>query len=152
MLSEGCLRRTAGDAPAQENVVWADNGRLEIDLERRIVRRDGDIVSLSRTEWLLLQHLAANSVALVTPNPANGQSAEAFAPALGYQTIAGDIAYNICASGTATRASDAVARDRRTDVFHHPITIVRADSGTRSRSTRGSRRGGMTLLMIRCRI
>jgi two-component system, OmpR family, KDP operon response regulator KdpE len=55
------LRRAAGDAPSQENVVWADGGRLEIDLERRIVRRDGDIVSLSRTEWLLLQHLAANA-------------------------------------------------------------------------------------------
>ncbi len=37
-----------------------------------------------------LQHLAANSVALVTPTPAFAQSAEAFAPALGYQTIAGD--------------------------------------------------------------
>jgi glyoxylase-like metal-dependent hydrolase (beta-lactamase superfamily II) len=40
--------------------------------------------------------------------------------------VAGDIAYNIGANGAATRASDAVAKDRRTEIFHHPITIVRA--------------------------
>jgi glyoxylase-like metal-dependent hydrolase (beta-lactamase superfamily II) len=40
--------------------------------------------------------------------------------------IAGDIAYNIGATGTPTRASNAVAKDRRAELFHHPITIVRA--------------------------
>ena len=34
---------------------------VEIDLERRMVTRDGELVQLSRTEWLLLQHLAANA-------------------------------------------------------------------------------------------
>jgi two-component system KDP operon response regulator KdpE len=34
---------------------------VEIDLERRMVTRGGAIVELSRTEWLLLQHLAANA-------------------------------------------------------------------------------------------
>jgi len=34
---------------------------IEIDLERRMVTRSGEIVELSRTEWLLLQHLAANA-------------------------------------------------------------------------------------------
>ena len=33
---------------------------FEIDLNRRLVRRDGEIVQLSRTEWMLLQHLALN--------------------------------------------------------------------------------------------
>lgn len=33
---------------------------IEIDLERRIVRQDGQIVILTRTEWMLLQHLASN--------------------------------------------------------------------------------------------
>ena len=55
------LRRINTEAPGPENVVWADKGKLEIDLERRIVRRDGNLVNLSRTEWLLLQHLAANA-------------------------------------------------------------------------------------------
>ncbi len=34
---------------------------VEIDLERRMVLRNGELVQLSRTEWLLLQHLAANA-------------------------------------------------------------------------------------------
>lgn len=34
---------------------------VEIDLNRRIVTRDGEVVSLTRTEWLLLQYLAANA-------------------------------------------------------------------------------------------
>jgi two-component system KDP operon response regulator KdpE len=36
-------------------------GDVEIDLERRIVRRGGEVVPFSRTEWLLLQHLATNA-------------------------------------------------------------------------------------------
>lgn len=36
------------------------NGPLEIDLMRRLVKKNGEIVQLSRTEWSLLQHLAQN--------------------------------------------------------------------------------------------
>ena len=35
-------------------------GDLEIDLERRLVKRGGELVALTRTEWMLLHHLAAN--------------------------------------------------------------------------------------------
>jgi two-component system KDP operon response regulator KdpE len=52
------LRRASGAAPGTGIVAFDD---IEIDLERRLVRRDGDLVQLSRTEWLLLQHLAANA-------------------------------------------------------------------------------------------
>jgi len=40
--------------------------------------------------------------------------------------IDGPTGYNIAANGTATRVADEVARDRRADFYHHPITIVRA--------------------------
>ena len=36
------------------------------------------------------------------------------------------IAYSISPNGNATRASDAVARDRIADMYHHPVVIVRA--------------------------
>lgn len=52
------LRRAQGVAPGRGSVRFDD---VEIDLERRIVSRGGEIVQLSRTEWLLLQHLASNS-------------------------------------------------------------------------------------------
>jgi glyoxylase-like metal-dependent hydrolase (beta-lactamase superfamily II) len=40
--------------------------------------------------------------------------------------VDGDVAYNVAANGTATRASATVAQTRRADVFHHPVTAVRA--------------------------
>jgi two-component system KDP operon response regulator KdpE len=52
------LRRAAGVSPGSA-VVRVDG--VEIDLERRLVTRDGDTVVLSRTEWLLLQTLATNA-------------------------------------------------------------------------------------------
>ena len=55
------LRRVSNETPERENVVLADEGRVEINLDKRTVRREGELVNLSRTEWLLLQYLAANA-------------------------------------------------------------------------------------------
>ncbi len=52
------LRRTVGSSGI-ENVVRA--GEVEVDLNRRLVKRNGELVTLTRTEWMLLQHLAANA-------------------------------------------------------------------------------------------
>jgi len=52
------LRRSSG-ATSSRGIVSFDD--VEIDLERRLVTRRGQLVHLSRTEWLLLQHLAANA-------------------------------------------------------------------------------------------
>lgn len=40
--------------------------------------------------------------------------------------IDGAVGYNVGANGTATRAADPVAADRRADLLHHPVTAVRA--------------------------
>ena len=37
-----------------------------------------------------------------------------------------DVAYNVAPNGDATRASNLAARDRHAEIYHHPITIVRA--------------------------
>jgi hypothetical protein len=42
------------------------------------------------------------------------------------QGLDGAVAYNAAPDGTMTRAGDAAARDRRIELLHHPITIVRA--------------------------
>ncbi len=52
------LRRAAGITPGGGVLTIGD---IEIDLERRFMTRGGELVQLSRTEWLLLQHLAANA-------------------------------------------------------------------------------------------
>lgn len=52
------LRRSTGAVPGGGIVRFDET---EIDLERRMVTRGGALVELSRTEWLLLSHLAANA-------------------------------------------------------------------------------------------
>ena len=52
------IRRSVGAQPGAGVLRFDD---VEIDLERRTVTRGGELVGLSRTEWLLLQHLAANA-------------------------------------------------------------------------------------------
>jgi len=52
------LRRTTPEKKATEEVLTI--GNIEIDLYRRLVKKDGVVLALTRTEWMLLQHLAAN--------------------------------------------------------------------------------------------
>jgi two-component system KDP operon response regulator KdpE len=52
------IRRSVGVQPGAGVLRFDD---VAIDLERRTVTRGGELVSLSRTEWLLLQHLASNA-------------------------------------------------------------------------------------------
>jgi glyoxylase-like metal-dependent hydrolase (beta-lactamase superfamily II) len=58
-----------------------------------------------------------------TPNFAYFQGQQPQTQLLG---IDKEIAYNVAPNGTATRASNAAARDRRAEFYHHPVTIVRA--------------------------
>ena len=52
------IRRASGGLSGGGVLAFDD---VEIDLERRVVKRGGELVQLSRTEWLLLQHLAVNA-------------------------------------------------------------------------------------------
>ena len=52
------LRRSVGSKNTERLIKIGD---VEIDLNRRVVTRDAEVVSLTRTEWLLLQYLAANA-------------------------------------------------------------------------------------------
>jgi DNA-binding response OmpR family regulator len=53
------LRRGPREEDTARNVV--KSGDVEIDLGRRRVRRGGEDVILTRTEWTLLEHLATNA-------------------------------------------------------------------------------------------
>jgi len=58
-----------------------------------------------------------------TPNFAYFQGQ---APQRQVMGVDAEVAYNIAPNGTATRAANTVASDRRTEMYHHPVTIVRA--------------------------
>jgi two-component system KDP operon response regulator KdpE len=53
------LRRGFRPTSGTDQVVRVAN--IEIDLGSRLVKKEGVVVSLTRTEWMLLQHLAANA-------------------------------------------------------------------------------------------
>lgn len=42
------------------------------------------------------------------------------------QGVDGEVGYNLSADGTAVRTANSVVRDRRIEMLHHPITLIRA--------------------------
>ena len=52
------MRRAVRESNGESIVVAGD---VEIDLDKRLVTKAGEPVSLTRTEWMLLQHLASNA-------------------------------------------------------------------------------------------
>jgi len=53
------LRRSVAPGSGSGTTVLV--GNIEIDLNRRLVKKDGVVIALTRTEWMLLQHLATNA-------------------------------------------------------------------------------------------
>ena len=68
-------------------------------------------------------NLRARTEQTRTPNFAYFQGPQAQKQVVG---VDGDVGYNVAPNGNATRVSNAVAKDRRADIYHHPIKIVRA--------------------------
>ena len=58
-----------------------------------------------------------------TPNFAYFQGQQPQKQVLG---VDGDVAYNVAPDGKPARAAQAAAKDRRVEIYHHPLTIVRA--------------------------
>jgi len=70
-----------------------------------------------------LVNLRARTEQTRTPRFAYFQGPQAQKQVLG---VDGDVGYNIAPNGDAIRVSNAVAKDRRAEIYHHPIKIVRA--------------------------
>lgn len=70
-----------------------------------------------------LVNLRARTEQTRTPNFAYFQGPQPQKQVLG---VDGDVGYNVAPNGNATRVSNAVAKDRRAEIYHHPLEIVRA--------------------------
>ena len=64
------------------------------------------------------------------------------------QGLDGNVAYNVGGDGSATRATDAAARDRRIELLHHPVTAVRAALGSGAMLSNVRTDAGMQLVDI----
>jgi len=64
------------------------------------------------------------------------------------QGLDADVAFNVGEGGQVTRAGEAAARDRRIELLHHPITIVRAALDPAARVANLRMNGGDELVDI----
>lgn len=62
--------------------------------------------------------------------------------------IDGDVGYNVAPNGAATRIADAAMRDRRVEMYHHPLTIVRAALDPAAKLSNPRAAGGRSLVDI----
>ena len=62
--------------------------------------------------------------------------------------VDGDVAYNVAAAGNAIRGSNAVAKDRRTEIYHHPLTALRAALDSASTVTNPRTEGNHTFVEV----
>lgn len=62
--------------------------------------------------------------------------------------IDGAVAYNVAPNGTATRAADPVAADRRAELLHHPVTAVRAALDPMAKLSNPRTEGGQSLVDV----
>lgn len=82
-----------------------------------------------------------------TPNFLYFQGPQPLPQVLG---VDGDVAYSVGANGRVSRQSSSVARERRTDIYHHPLSLVRALVDGRAqvsniRNDNGTRTADVTL-------
>jgi glyoxylase-like metal-dependent hydrolase (beta-lactamase superfamily II) len=80
-----------------------------------------------------------------TPNFAYFQG---MAPQRQLSGIDGDVGYNVAVNGTATRVSNAIAKDRRSELLHHPVTLVRAALDPAAKLTHARTEGGERLVDV----
>jgi glyoxylase-like metal-dependent hydrolase (beta-lactamase superfamily II) len=65
------------------------------------------------------------------------------------QGVDGEVGYNVAANGTATRTPNVVASDRRVEIYHHPITSVRAALDPGSTVSNPRTEDGQSVLDVR---
>jgi glyoxylase-like metal-dependent hydrolase (beta-lactamase superfamily II) len=98
-----------------ENFNLGQNLSPEGPLPKLTVTSSKRSVDYANSRWRLEQ---ARTPTYVTANTAPNQP-----QVLG---VDGDVAYNVPATGPATRAAEQVAKDRHSELFHHPIGALRA--------------------------
>ncbi len=82
--------------------------------------------SFKVTEYKRVVDLNAGRVRVEQTRTPNFTYFQGSAPQKQVLGIDGSTGYNVAPNGTATRASNAAANDRRAEMYHHPLVIVRA--------------------------
>jgi glyoxylase-like metal-dependent hydrolase (beta-lactamase superfamily II) len=98
-----------------ENFNLGQNLSPEADLPKLTVTASKRSIDYVNNRWKLEQ---ARTPTYVTANMAPNQPQVA--------GVDGDVAFNVAATGAATRAAAQVAQDRHSELYHHPIGALKA--------------------------
>lgn len=98
-----------------ENFNLGQNLSPEAPLPKLTVTASKRSIDYVNGRWKLEQ---ARTPTYVTANMAPNQPQAA--------GVDGNVAFNVAANGTATRAAELVAQDRHSELYHHPIGALRA--------------------------
>jgi glyoxylase-like metal-dependent hydrolase (beta-lactamase superfamily II) len=98
-----------------ENFNLGQNMSPEAPLPRLTVSASKRSIDYANARWRLEQK---RTPTYITANMAPDQ--------LQILGVDGELAYNVAASGAGTRAAEQVARDRHSELFHHPVGALRA--------------------------
>jgi glyoxylase-like metal-dependent hydrolase (beta-lactamase superfamily II) len=97
------------------------NGNLGQDMTMEATSQRFDVTGYRRAVDLATGRMRIEQTR--TPNFPYFQGQASQKQVLG---VADRVAYNVAPNGTVARGSDAAAKDRLADLYHHPLTIVRA--------------------------
>ena len=98
-----------------ENFNLGQNVSPDAPLPKLTVTASKRSIDYPNNRWKLEQ---ARTPTYVTANTAPNQPQVA--------GVDGNVAYNVAATGMATRAADQVAQDRHSELYHHPIAALKA--------------------------
>ena len=82
--------------------------------------------SFKITNYRRVISFAANASRIEQTRTPNFPYFQGQAPQRSNTGVDGDIGYSIAPNGAAARVSDVVTRDRRVEMFHHPVAAIRA--------------------------
>src|SRR5437016_9530661 len=97
------------------------NGNLGQDM-----RPDATSQTFQVTGYKRAIDLAAGRMRIDQTRTPNFTYFQGQAPQVQVLGVDGDVGYTVAPNGTATRVPTPLAKDRRADIYHHPLTIVRA--------------------------
>jgi glyoxylase-like metal-dependent hydrolase (beta-lactamase superfamily II) len=107
---------------------FGQNKSPDGDLPKFNVTELRRVIDFKGSRW---RQEALRTPTFVTANP----------PAKQVIGVDGDVAYNVSPAGAATRASARTALDRKAELYHHPIGILREALGTEANLTNARKEG-----------
>ena len=138
-LTQGCFSSPQAERQLVSDAVEALGGKSAIEglktlrikgegtayLLGQNLTPDADLPTYKVTGYVRTIDLSAQRIATQQTRTAQFEFAGNLVSNL-HAGLDGDVAYNVNAESKATRASDRDAKDRRLEILHHPVTILRA--------------------------